>query len=428
MPWAVEKTREVSFTNQAFTINVTNTGFNLLFEIYEHFFGRIFFAVDYWPAVKEAINNVVVGTAKGSTASEEVVITGGKNVKLVLTYDNRKFDKIIISRMKSDNVGLTWLLDKDSGRMGSQYRRIRIPIEAGKLHRFFTIMDQLYKMIDKGQIAKPKTEGYDLFYADEMARHDRSMLTFKEFLDDNDFTFFLRLDENIKKSDKPYRMRRAQVAKEAREAGISFLPEKRGDDGFVAVGGENIVIDWEIRRDWVMNYSNIPVRFDDRNATYHAVEYPPPNPGEPKKPLSPDFDVLQELIAFMNRNRLRHEKPYFIYKTLGQFGRKMTKTEIMLSIQCTNLSPQWPETKKTSSGAFFVAAWHEDFKEAGTVTRTTGVGGGELGDYWDCDNYGIFEFSRNGVELFKKTLKRQYSSGTAEDRNGNTIPLNRRWI
>jgi hypothetical protein len=427
MPWTVEKTKEITFKNQGFTVNITNTGFNLLFEIYEHLFGRIFFAVDYWPAVKEAIENVLAAVKTSTTESQEVIVTGQKNVKLVFAYD-KKSDKIIISRMKSDSAGLTWLLDKDSGRQGLQYRRIRVPVEIGNLRRFFTIMDQLYKMIDKGEIKKPKTEGYDLYYANEMARHDRSMLAFKALLDDDDFTFFLRLDENLKKSDRSYKVTRAQVAQEAKEAGVPFLPEKRGDDGFITLSGENIVVDWEIRRDWVMNYNNIPVRYDDRNNTYHAVEYPPPNPGEPKEPLSPEFDSLPALIAFMNKKRLRHEKPYFIYETLGQFGRKMAKPEIMLSAQCTHVSPQWPETKKTPIGAFFVAAWHEDFVEAGTVTRTTEAGAGELGDYWDCDNYGIFEFNKSGVELFKKTLRKQYADGVTEDRNGNTIPRNRQWL
>jgi hypothetical protein len=355
--------------------------------------------------------------------------------------------------MKSDNAGLTWLLDKDSWETG-RYMRIRIPLEAKNLQTFFTIMDQLFKMIDKGEIVKPQKEGYDLYYANEMARHDRSMLAFKAFLDDNEFMFFLRLDENPKKSDKPYKLSRAQVAKEAAKAGISFLPEKKWDDGFIAFAGEHIAVDWEQRRDWVMNYSNIPIRFtqrktcavcggkvlydgekfvckqckNDKNIYYHAVEHPPPDPWEEKKPLSPDFDSLPQLIAFMRKKKLSFERPYFIYKTLGQFGRKMKKKEIMLSIQCTHISPQWPEIRKPVPGAFFAVAWHEDFEEAGVVTRTTGSGAGELGEYWECAHYGIFEFNKSGVELFKKTLKKQYASGVTEDRNGNTIPKNRRWI
>jgi hypothetical protein len=130
----------------------------------------------------------------------------------------------------------------------------------------------------------------------------------------------------------------------------------------------------------------------------------------------------------MKNKKLCHEKPYFIFRTLGQFARKIKKSEIMLSIQCTQTSPQWPETNKMPPGAYFVAAWHEDFKEAGTVTRTTEAGTGELGDFWDCDNYGIFKFNQSGVELFKKILKKQYSKGTTEDRNGNAIPRNREWI
>ena len=458
MPWVVEKTKEIAFKDKAFTINVTNTGFNLLFEIYEHFFGRIFFGVNYWPAVKEAIKNLLVEIKKGSKAYQEVIVTGQKNVKLVLTYDKRKSGRIIISRMKSDSAGLTWILDRDSASRGSQYRRIRIPVEKRELRRFLTAMDRLYKMIEKGEIIKPKSEGFDLYYANEMARHDRSMLAFKESLDDNDFTFFLRLDENPKKSDKPYKIARAQVAKEAKQAGISFLPERRWDDGFITLAGENIAVDWEIRRDWVGNYCNIPIRFtqrktcelcggkvlhdgkrfvckkcqNEKNVYYHAVEYPPPNPWDLKNPLSPDFDSLQKLTAFMEKKRLHQKKPYFIYKTLGQFGRKMKKKEIMLSIQCTRVSPQWPKrkpkTKKPLPEAFLAVAWHEDFKEAGTVTRTTGSGAGELGDYWDSNNYGIFKFNKKGVELFKKILKKQYSGGTIEDRNGNTIPRKRQWV
>jgi hypothetical protein len=49
------------------------------------------------------------------------------------------------------------------------------------------------------------------------------MLAFKAFLDDDEFTFFLRLDENIKKSDKSYKIARAKVAEEAKKAGVNFL-------------------------------------------------------------------------------------------------------------------------------------------------------------------------------------------------------------
>jgi len=453
MPWSVEKIQQIAFKNQSFTIKVTNTQHNLLFEIYEDLFGRIFFGVSYWPAVKEAIHNVLTGVTKGSPVTQEVMVRGGKNVKLVLYYDKKKSDKIIISRMKSDSAGLTWLLDKDSGRTGTQYRRIRVSPEKGNLVKFFGIMDRLYKMIDNGEIKRP-TEGHDLYYADEMARHDRSMLAFKEFLDDDDFTFFLRLDENIKKSDRPYKIARALVAKEAKEAGVSFFPEKRGDDGFIVFSGENIVVDWESRRDWLVNHGNIPIRFiqrktckscggqvlydgkhfvckqcqSNRNVYYHAVEHPPPNPGEPKEPLSPDFDALSKLIAFMDKKRLYHKEPYFIYKTLGQFGRKMPKPEIMLSLQCTRVSPQWHDTRKPPPGAFFAAAWHEDFEKAGIVMRTTGSGAGERGDYWHTDNYRIFEFNTTGVALFKKTLKKQYAGGVTKDRNGNTIPRDRQWF
>jgi len=426
MPWVVEKAKEVAFKNQAFTINVTTTGSNLLFEIYEYFNGRIFFGVDYWPALKEAIKNILVEIEKGPTTSQDVTVTkSGKNVKLVLTYDKRKSNKIVISRMKSDSAGLTWLLDKDSDRQGSQYRRIRIPIEKAGLRKLIASMDKLYKTIEKGEIRKPEIGG--LYYPEEMAKHDRSMLAFKEYLDDDEFHFFIRLDENRKNSKKLFKIARAKVAKEAKEAGINFLPERKWDDGFIRYLNENICVDWEMRRDWVENYNNIPIRFVQRKKSYHAVEYPPPDPGT-LKPLTPEFDSITQLKDFMKKNKLRHEKPYFIYRTLGQFARKMKKSEIMLSIQCTQTSPQWPKTKKAPSSAYFVAAWHEDFEEAGTVTRTTGARTGELGDYWDCDNYGMFELNKNGVELFKKTLKKQYAGGVTEDRNGNTIPRNRRWI
>jgi len=424
MPWTVEKTKEVAFKNQAFTINVTNTGSNLLFEIYEHFFGRIFFAVDYWPALKEAIKNILIEVKKRPIASQEVNITkSGKDVKLVLTYDRRK-SIIVISRMKSDSAGLTWLLDKDTGGMGSQYRRIRIAVEKPGLRKLIATMDKLYEMIEKGHIRRPETGG--LYYPEEMAKHDRSMLAFKKYLDDDEFYFFIRLDENRKKSNRPFKIARAKVAKEAKKAGIDFLPEKKWDDGFIRYLDENICVDWEMRRDWVENYNNIPIKFVQRKKSYHAVGYPPPDPGD-LKPLTPDFDSITQLKNFMKKKNLCHEKPYFIYRTLGQFARKMKKSEIMLSIQCTQTSPQWPKIKKAPEGAYFVAAWHEDFKEAGTVTRTTGVRMGELGDYWDCANYGIFEFNKSGVELFKKTLKKQYAGGVTEDRNGNTIPRNRRW-
>jgi len=426
MPWTAEKTKEIIFKNQAFTINVTNTGSNLLFEIFEHFFGRIFFGVDYWPALKEAIKNIPAGIKTGSLESQEVAVTkSGKKVKLVLTYDKRKSDKILISRMKSDSAGLTWLLDKDSARHGSMYRRIRIPIEKARLRKLIATIDKLYEIIEKDEIRRPEIGG--LYYPEEMAKHDRSMLAFKEYLDDHEFHFFIRLDENRKNSDRPFKIARAKIAKKARKVGINFLPERRWDDGFIRYLDENICIDWEMRRDWVENYNNVPIRFVQRKKCYHAVEYPPPEPGK-LEPLTPDFDSITQLRDSMKKKKMSHEKPYFIYQTLGQFTRKMKKPEIMLSIQCTQTSPQWPKTKKAPSGAYFVAAWHEDFRRAGTVTRTTEAGAGELGGYWDCDNYGTFTFNKNGVESFKKTLKKQYAGGVTEDRNGNTIPRNRQWV
>ena len=427
MPWAVRETKEINLKGQGYTINVTNTGFNLLFEIYEHFFGRIFFSVDYWPDIKKAIRKTCTDALKGCSTREEVIITAGKNKKLVVRFKKRKLNNMLISRMASDNRGLTWIVERDKGKMGQQYRRIRIPINKADVHRILSAIDKFYEMIEKGDIQRPKSEGFDLYYANEMAKHDRSMLAFKEYLDDHEFTFFIRLDENIKNSEKAYKIARGRVAQEAAKAGISFLPEKRGDDGFIRLNNENIVVDWEIRRDWVGNYNNIPIRYDDRNNAYHAVEYPPPNPGTLKKPLSPDFDSLKKIKDFMEKRKLHNEKPYFIYQTLGQFDRKMKKPEIMLSIQCAQASPQWPKTTNPPAGAFFVVAWHQDFRIAGTVTRTTDTGAGERGDYWDCDNYAIFEFNKEGVEKFKKIIKKQYSGGLENDRNGNSIPRNREW-
>lgn len=426
MPWVVERSKEIAFKDKSFTINVTNTRDNLLFEVYEHFFGRIFFGVDYWPALKEAIKNILVGIKKGSTAFQEVPVRKGqKNVKLVVSCDKRKFDKIIISRMKSDTAGLTWLLDKETASRGSRYRRIRIPVEKGGIRKLIAAIDKFHEMIEKGEIRRPGIGG--IYYPEEMGKHDRSMLAFKEYLDDREFHFFIRLDENRKNSKEPLKIARAKVAKEAKKAGINFLPEKRYDDGFIRYLNENTCVDWEMRRDWAENYNNIPIRFVQRKSCYHAVEYPPPEPGE-LEPLTPDFDSMKQLKNFMKKKKFRHEKPYFIFRTLGQFARKMKKPGIMLSIQCTQTSPQWPKARKTPTGAYFVAAWHEDFREAGTVIRTTGSGAGELGKYWESDNYGMFEFNKKGVELFKRILKKQYSGGTIEDRNGNTIPQNRQWV
>lgn len=423
MPWVVEKAKEIAFKEKGFTINVTNTGSNLLFEIYEHFSGRIFFGVNYWSAVKEAIKNLLVEVKRRSKASEEVIVTGQKNVKLVLTYDKRKSGRMIISRMKSDSTGLTWILDRDSPNRGSQYRRIRIPNEKAGLRRLVAALDKFHKMIENGEVRRPT----GIYFPGEMAKHDRSMLTFKEYLDDREFHFFIRLDENRKNSNEASKVARAKVAEEAKKSGINFLPERRYDDGFIRYLNENICVDWEMRRDWVENYNNIPIRFVQRKSCYHAVEYPPPEPGE-LEPLTPDFDSIKQLKNSMKKKKFHHENPYFIFRTLGQFARKMKKSEIMLSIQCTQTSPQWPKTRKAPTGAYFVAAWHEDFEEAGTVTRTTESGPGELGKYWDSNNYGIFEFNKKGVELFKRILKQQYAGGTIMDRNGNTIPRKRQWI
>jgi hypothetical protein len=424
--WKVEKSREIALGNRGYSVNVTNTGFNLLFEIYEHLFGRIFFSVDYWPDVKKTVEKAQANALKGRSTREEVIITSKGDKKLRITYRKGKHNFLLISRMMSDNKGLTWIVDKD--KKDSRYRRIRVSIKKTCMRKIVRTIDEFFGMIEKGEIQKPRSEGFDLYYANEMAKHDRTMLSFKKYLDGDDFAFFLRLDENVAKSDRPYKIARAAVAREAKEAEMNFLPEKRGDDGFVTFTGIDIVVDWELRRDWAANYNNIPIRFAQRNTYYHAVAYPPPNPGESSESLSPSFVSLPKLIAFMKKKKLRYKNPYFIYRTLGQFERKMKKPQITLSIQCNQASPRWPKTKIPSKGAFFVAAWHQDFTEAGTVTRTTQSGAGELGGYWECDNFGIFQFNRYGVELFKKILKKQYSKGVLKDRNGNVIPRNRRWI
>jgi len=424
--WKVEKKREIVLGNRGYSVNVTNTGFNLLFEIYEYLFGRIFFSVDCWPDVKKALEKVHACALKGRSIREEVIITSRGDKKLRITCRRGKHNLLLISRMTSDNKGLTWIVDKD--KKDSRYRRIRISLKKTCVKKIVRIIDEFFELIRKGKIQKPRSEGFNLYYANEMAKHDRTMLSFKEYLDDDDFTFFLRLDENVKKLNRPYKTARAAVARGAKEAGMNFLPEKRGDDGFIAFMGIDVVVDWELRRDWAANCNNIPIRFVQRNAYYHAVVYPPPNPGESSESLSPNFVSLPKLIAFIKKKKIRYKSPYFIYRTLGQFERKMKKSQITLSIQCNQASPQWPKTKIPSNAAFFVAAWHQDFTEAGTVTRTTQSGAGELGGYWECENFGIFQFNRYGVELFKKILKKQYRKGVTKDRNGNVIPRNRRWI
>ena len=156
-------------------------------------------------------------------------------------------------------------MDKETNSQGSQYRRIKLPVEKDNIDKFLGIIDEFYMMIQEGKILTPEPgKEYGLYYADEMARHDRSMLYFRQLLDDSKFSFLLRLDENLKGDDRPFKIERGRVAQDAKKAGIQFLPEKRGDDGFIAFGSENIVVDWEIRRDWVMNHNNIPIRYIQR--------------------------------------------------------------------------------------------------------------------------------------------------------------------
>jgi hypothetical protein len=423
LPWKIEASSNYSFDNVAFTVNLSNTGFNLLFEVIENLSGRIFFGVNYWPLLKQEIEKIM--SADQKKLNVDVIVSGQKTKKLNFTLDKKAL-KLNLSRMQSDNAGLTWIREKDSSRQGFGYRQIHLPNDPKAIIGFIKIIDDLYQKTINGVVKAPM-EGHDLFYSEEMARHDRSMLSFKQFFDEDPTpTFFLRLDENLKLSDTNFRIERGKVAAEARKAGISFLRETRGDDGFLTFGGENIVVDWEIRRDWVMNINNIPIKFEDRKKQYFAVGYPAPNPGPNKNPMSPFFNSLSSLNTYISKKGLHDKAPYFIYRTLGQFGRKMAKPEIMLSIQCSYNAPQWPIQSKAGA-SYFVAAWHEDFLEAGKVSRTTSSGAGEFGTYWDAENFGIFEFTKNGVELFKNCLAKQYANGLINDRNGNTIPKERKW-
>ena len=317
-----------------------------------------------------------------------------------------------------------WIPEKDLKT--GQYRRIRIPRKRKSGNKICRIIDQIYMKIEQGIIPQPMSGG-EIYYPGEMVKHDRSMMAFKTFLDDNKIHFFIRLDENKGNSKQKVKIERASVAKEARKRGIDFLPETRGADGFIRYGTNNFVVDWELRRDWVTNINNIPIRYEQRKKIYYGVAYPPPNPGEPRKKLSPNYQDLADVKDFIINEKLSHPTPYFIYRTLGQFSRKINKPQIVLSIQCNQASPQWPNTPKITKEGLFTVAWHEDFQFASKVTRTTQSGVGEHGGYSECQDFGIFSFDHKGISLFKTILNRQIKSGMIKDKNGNYIPKNRKW-
>lgn len=204
------------------------------------------------------------------------------------------------------------------------------------------------------------------------------------------------------------------------------MEDKRYDDGFIKFDEYELSYDWEIRRDWYGNFNNIAIRYVDRNKTYHAVDFPPPKPGKINAISSKEFKDVNDLIKFLKPNKKKMNAPYFIYSTLGQFARKIEKTRIVLSLQCSQMSPLWPELG--SKLGFFAAAWHIDFSHAGTVRRTTQNSAGERGDYYECENFGLFQFNMSGVARFRECLNNQFKTGTIEDPRGNIVPKKRLWV
>ena len=428
MRWEVVRNLNVEIGKSEYLINLADTKFNLVYEIHQPLFGRIFFGIKYWPEISKAFQYILESANDEKKSTQiDVFLSQDKRKKLTLTYEN---NNIKLARKQADVNGSTWLIEHDSNRSGGLQRSISIfaasKKEFSQLESFVNKINQLQEEIQDGKVKQPEFGGYGLFYPDEMVKSDRSMLSFKELLDDESFECFVRLDENKNNSEKSARIARAKVAKEAKEKGITFLEDKRYDDGFISFDDHELSFDWEIRRDWYGNFNNIAIRYVDKRNAYFAVDYPPPAPGNDKEALSKEYQDMDDLIDFLKKNKFRKDKPYFIYNTLGQFPRKIDKKRIVLSLQCSQMSPLWP--KRDTQLGYFVAAWHIDFSNAGTVRRTTQNHAGEMGEFYDCNNFGIFPFNHSGVSRFKENVVKQFKSGVVEDAHSNLVPKKRAWF
>lgn len=459
MPWKEVKTASVEIKGKQYTIKLTTTGQNLLIEIYEMLDGRIFFGYRYaYELIKNLmeLNKEILGGRKPKKRS--VDFTKDKKIEL-RAVESHGQNFIEVSRKKSETGGLTWINEKDY-RTG-MLRLIRLPASK-ELVNLINTVEEYVKMIEEDKIKDPAktTSLYGVYFPGWMATHDRSIIAFKMWYDSDETECFIRLDENIKKKDDPVKIERAEVANDAKEMGITFLPEKRGDDGWISVDedtiddlDEDLIVhyDWEHRRDWVLNYNNIPIymeeyRRDKKLKFYVALAYPPRERTNHNYYDNTKSNKISDVIKKIEKYGLSHPKPYFIYDTLGQFGRKIEKSHEALTIQCTQISPVWykdnikiveracypenkgekvPKIKQTIS--YFVVAWHHDFDIAITTIRKTGVGPAEIGDYWTTSKFGVFPFTQEGVKSFRDSIIKQFKTGVVEDRNKNLIPRKRSW-
>lgn len=428
MNWDIIKNLNLEIGQNEYQVNLANTKFNLLYEIQQTLFGHVFFGINYWPEIARAFQEILQSSKESNGLLEkDVFIDPGRKTKLTLTY---KKNSIRLARKISDANRSTWMVQQDSNRRGGLPRVISFSIASSKefsqLQSLVNSINQIHEEIQSGKIKQPEFGGYGLFYPNEMEKSDRSLISFKKLLDDELFTCFIRLDENKNNSEMSARIARATVAREAKENGIQFLDDKRYDDGFISFDGIELSFDWEIRRDWYGNLNNIAIRYVDKKNVYFAVDYPPPAPGSDQGALSKEFENVIDVIDFLQNSGLKENKPYFIYKTLGQFERKIQKDRIVLTLQCSQAAPLWP-ILETQLG-YFVAAWHIDFRTAGTVKRTTQNHVGEMGVFYDCNNFGIFPFNQSGVLHFKENIREQFRSGTIEDSRGNLVPRKREWF
>lgn len=431
MAWKTEKTDNVEIGKKSYKINLTNTGFNLLFEIYELLASRIYFSINYWPEIRSAIAQASIAVYKNKTFNPiPVSVRGDQKKRIVIA---RKNGEIILASMESDNRGLTWIHDRDNNKHNNNIMKVKIQSSAREhliaIKKFFGILDKFYKKIELGEVEKPMQGGHGLFYPLEMIKHDRSMIAFKQLFDDSNFTLQIRLDENKSNIDDKVKIARAQAAKEAKQNKIPFLPEKRGDDGMIQNKTfEDIVYDWEIRRDWYCLVNNIPIYNDSKKThKFYVVNNPLPSSISELIQSKKGFDTVQLAVQFVKKTGLKSNRPSFIFTTFGQFGRKIEKPEISLSIQCTQTAPQWPKINDYGN-SYFAVAWHEDFKNPKTVVRTTENKQGEMGTMFETSNFMVYPFNEEGVRRFKLSLDNQFKSGTTHDKNGNSIPKIRKWI
>ncbi len=468
MSWTEIRSEKLPYQNELYKLSILDTGKNLLFQIYwfenegdydEEVKGRrVFFGVNYWPCIKNILGNL------NKENSNDFIEYSNKRIFIEL--NNEIF---FISRKKSQKSGSIWQIEMDNiGRRGGTERRVPIPKKI--INKIIEILEKFFEYIDDCNNFTVKSSDFDPYFPNQMVNHDQSMIAFKLLLEnDVDFKMFVKtdckkynskeiqnkIDYYTQDMEKPFyqreykkitpyhcaliknleiKLNRTKFSEEVESANLKgIILEDRGDDGYIKLKIDekefNINFDWEYRNDWKKNYLNVPIYFDRRRAVAGQPFYKPVNnivlaPNIPTNSFQEEIVQVEKIIENLGGAL----KPYFIYSTMGQFGRKVRKPQIMLSIQCTNIAPLWPQMKNIPQGGYFIVSWHADFINIERGTRTAESGFERDADWFTSENFGIFEFNKEGINKFGNKLKEQYMKGIIIDKNGNTIPKFRKWM